>query len=147
VNAIPSYRDPLSYQMAAVAGFVGGLGVLLGAFGAHYLGGYLEGMGLDAETVIRRSAQFDTGARYHLVHAVALLALANSVLISRRARRAVFYLFTIGIVLFSGSLYLLVLTNTAWLGAITPLGGLSWIVAWMTIGFSAFRGSRLRRES
>jgi len=147
VNAIPSYRDPLSYQMAATAGILGGLGVLIGAFGAHGLENFLGEKGLEPAVILKRIDQFDVGARYHLVHAVALLAVANSVLLSRRARWIVFSLFTAGIILFSGSLYLLVATNTPWLGAITPIGGVAWIIAWSTIAISALKNGRSRRES
>jgi uncharacterized membrane protein YgdD (TMEM256/DUF423 family) len=147
VNAIPSYRDPLSYKIAATAGLLGGLGVLIGAFGAHGLEDYLLKMGLTPEMVAKRSAQFDVGARYHLIHAVALLAIANSVLLSRRSRVTVFILFTLGILLFSGSLYLLVATNTPWLGAITPLGGVTWIAAWFTMAFSSLVHARAHRNA
>lgn len=133
--------------MAATAGIMGGLGVLIGAFGAHGLEDFLVEKGLEPAVILKRIDQFDVGARYHLVHAVALLAVANSVLLTRRARWIVFLLFTVGIVLFSGSLYLLVATNTPWLGAITPIGGVSWIIAWLTIAFSAFMNGRTRRES
>lgn len=123
--------------MIAVAALLGGLGVIIGAFGAHGLEAQLVKMGVDAALIPKRLDQFDVGARYHLVHAVAIFALANAVNLSRRCRLTGFLFFTAGILLFSGSLYVLVLTNTPWLGAITPLGGVSWIIAWSVVAISA----------
>ncbi len=137
MNAISSSGDPLARKIAATAAILGGLGVLIGAFGAHGLETRLASAGLDSALIAKRLGQFDVSARYHLVHAVAMLALSSLLSISHRARQVVFVLFTLGIVLFSGSLYLLVLTNTPWLGAITPLGGVAWIAAWFTIAGSA----------
>jgi uncharacterized membrane protein YgdD (TMEM256/DUF423 family) len=147
VNAIVSNRDTLAYRMAATAGILGALGVLIGAFGAHGLEAYLAGQGLAPELIAKRTDQFDVGARYHLIHAVALLAVSSSALLSHAARLAVFVLFTAGVLLFSGSLYLLVATNTPWLGAITPIGGVSWIIAWTTLAISAFRQSFVRHDA
>lgn len=116
------------------AAIAGASAILIGAFGAHGLQSYLPETGLDAETIERRLNQFDTGARYHLAHAIVLLVLAVSSLTPTRVFKVTFALMIAGIVLFSGSLYVLVLTNTPALGAITPLGGTSWIVAWCLIG-------------
>ncbi len=129
--------ESLSRKIVFVAGLLGGLGVLIGAFGAHGLEDYLAGRSLAPELVIKRLGQFDVGARYHLVHAVAMLGLAQLTVVSDRAKAWAFVLMTAGIMLFSGSLYLLVITNTAWLGAITPLGGVSWIIAWFLIAIAA----------
>ncbi|TWU03493.1 DUF423 domain-containing protein [Neorhodopirellula pilleata] len=117
------------------AAIAGATAIIIGAFGAHGLQSYLPETGIDAETLERRLSQFDTGARYHLAHAVVLLVLAASSFTPTRFFRLAFALMIAGIVLFSGSLYLLVLTNTPALGAITPLGGTSWIVAWCLLGF------------
>ena len=112
--------------IAALAGF---LGVALGAFGAH---------GLRARLSPEMLAVFETGVRYHLVHAVALLALAglmnrlNGWLVTTAG-----WLFVAGIVLFSGSLYLLALTGVTILGAITPLGGLAFLAGWACLAFAA----------
>ncbi|XZE54912.1 DUF423 domain-containing protein [Planctomycetaceae bacterium SH139] len=121
-----------------LAGLSGAVGVLVGAFGAHGLEDYLQDRQLDAETVERRIGQFETAVRYHLVHAVALLGLA-ALAPQLRPRRVqvVGWLFIAGLLLFSGSLYLLVALNQPKLGAITPLGGGSWIVAWSLLAFSA----------
>ncbi|MEM6980964.1 MAG: DUF423 domain-containing protein [Planctomycetota bacterium] len=120
--------------LAAVAG---ASAVVIGAFGAHGLEDRLVGMGIDGETIDRRLPQFDTGARYHLAHALAILAFAAAPFTASRLRTTIVTMFGLGIVFFSGSLYLLVLTNTPWLGAVTPIGGVCWIVAWSLLGVLA----------
>jgi uncharacterized membrane protein YgdD (TMEM256/DUF423 family) len=109
----------------------GFLGVGAGAFGAH---------ALRARVPPDLLAVFETGARYQMYHALALLAVA--VVASRAqtgAASAAGWLFTAGIVLFSGSLYLLALTGTRWLGAITPFGGLCFLAGWLALA-AAGRG-------
>lgn len=122
------------------AGSLGACGVLLGAFAAHGLEDWLLGRGLDADRVAARVAQANTGVRYHLVHAVALLGLYGAIP-RLRVGMAVWVarLMVAGVFLFSGSLYLLVALDQPKLGAITPLGGLSWIVAWGLLVFAASR--------
>lgn len=94
------------------------LAVALGAFGAHFLKPTLLANGtLDA---------WQTAALYHLVHAVALAALTWR---GAENHGALFCLLA-GVVIFSGSLYLLALTNLRWLGAITPIGGLCFLIGW-----------------
>ena len=94
------------------------LAVALGAFGAHALKASLEASGMmDA---------WNKAVLYHLVHAVALVALS----LSGAGNRATYFLLAAGIVLFSGSLYTMALSNVRWLGAITPLGGLCFLVGW-----------------
>jgi len=105
-------------RIAALAGF---LAVALGAFGAHGLRATLEATG--------RIANWETAAQYHLVHAAVLLALA----LRGTVARLPFTLFGAGIVIFSGSLYVLALSNLKWLGAITPLGGLCLIGGWLAL--------------
>src|SRR6516164_936155 len=103
------------FRVAAVLCF---LAVALGAFGAHALRSTLEGRGM---VDVWNKAVF-----YQFIHAVALLALALYGTINRGAC----WLFVAGILVFSGSLYLLALTNLRWLGAITPLGGLCFLAGW-----------------
>ncbi len=112
--------------VGALAGFTG---VALGAFGAHGLRGRLTPEML---------AVFETGVRYQLVHAVALVAL-SSLMPRLSGWLAVWagWLFTVGIVLFSGSLYLLAFTGVRVLGAITPLGGVAFLVGWAFLAFAA----------
>lgn len=107
----------------------GALGVGLGAFGAH---------GLKARVTPDLLAVFETGVRYHLVHALALLAVAWAV--ERWPgpwSHAAGWCFVAGIVIFSGSLYLLVLTGQRWLGAITPIGGVAFLVGWCALAAAA----------
>ena len=104
------------------------LSVALGAFGAHALRGKLSDHALD----VYRSAVL-----YHMVHALALFAVAW--LSAQSADPKIFSAgccFILGIVLFSGSLYLLSVTGLKWLGAITPLGGLSFLAGWFLIFIS-----------
>jgi len=139
----PANADAVSLRRRwmAIGGVAGFLGVLIGAFGAHALEDFLvSAHSLGPEVVTRRLDQFDVGARYHLVHAVALLVITALPGLSARAVRITSGLMLTGIVLFSGSLYLLVATNTPWLGAITPLGGVSWLLAWAGIAIAAWRG-------
>jgi len=123
--------DASDRSILILAAVCGSLGVLIGAFGAHGLPNFLADKGLPEATILKRLDQFDVGARYHLIHAVALLALAAIPLGSDVLRSRIAWMFVGGIVLFSGSLYLLVLINQPKFGAITPIGGVTWIVAWL----------------
>jgi len=109
---------------------LGGLGVAIGAFGAHGLRGRLSPEML---------AVFETGVRYHMYHAHAILAAAA--LLPRIDGRAVLiagWSFMAGIVLFSGSLYALALSGVSTLGAITPIGGVAFLVGWISLAVAAF---------
>ena len=98
------------------------LGVALGAFGAH---------GLKATLAPDLLAIYETGVRYHLVHGLGVFVAAWLAGEDQtRAARLAGVLFIIGILVFSGSLYLLALTGVRALGAITPIGGVAWIAAW-----------------
>ena len=140
-TSVVSNRGMLVHRhLLAVSGIVGMLGVLIGAFGAHGLEDFLaKTHDLSGDAVSKRLDQFDVGARYHLAHAVALLAICSIRGFSPAVIRAIAAFMILGIVLFSGSLYLLVATNTAWLGAITPIGGVSWIIGWTMIAVAAMR--------
>ncbi len=117
------HQVSLSLAWIRAAGVLGFLGVALGAFGAHGLRGRVSPDLLEI---------FRTGVLYHLLHAVALLALALAG--GRlRAGRAVAWLWTCGIAVFSGSLYLLTFTGARWLGAVTPAGGLALMAGWATL--------------
>ena len=117
--------------IAAVFGF---LGVASGAFGAH---------ALKATLPTDLLAIFETGSRYCLHHAMALLAtsLYNKHHPSSWLTRACWG-FTVGITIFSGTLWILALSGVRWLGAITPIGGLSLLVAWGCIATFAFTTKR-----
>jgi uncharacterized membrane protein YgdD (TMEM256/DUF423 family) len=107
--------------IAAVSGMIA---VIAGAFGAHGLRGNVSADQLSAWT---------TGAQYHLLHSVVLLALALFAMRTEAPIRVPASLFLAGIVLFSGSIYLLVLTEQRWLGPVTPLGGLCLIAGWASL--------------
>lgn len=116
-----------------LAALFGALGVALGAFGAHGLAAYFAANPA-AETT------FETAVRYHLIHAVALIGAAWAVeRFPSRWTRWAGWLFGGGIVLFSGSLYLLSLLNLRFMGAVAPLGGASLIAGWACLGIAAWR--------
>lgn len=105
-------------------------GVALGAFGAHVLSTSLTPDLL---------AIYETGVRYHLVHGMAAVLC---VLLARggvRRAEGAGWLFVVGTVVFSGSLYVLALTGQRWLGAVTPVGGVCWIAGWLVLAVSALR--------
>ena len=106
------------------AALLGALGVILGAFGAH---------GLQTRLSTEQLESWDTAVRYHLLHSVALLALALFAIESGRSIQLPAWLFSLGILFFSGSIYLLVLTGQRWLGPVTPLGGLCLIAGWLSL--------------
>ncbi len=115
-------------MLAAVFGFTG---VALGAFAAHGLKNRLS-----ADYLVI----FHTGVTYQLVHALAILALAVlSVQLPGRLVGWAGWLFALGIVLFSGSLYALTLSGIGKLGIITPIGGLCFLAGWSCLGLAAWR--------
>ncbi len=108
----------------SVAAISGALAVVAGAFGAHGLKARLEPAQLDS---------WVTATQYHLLHSVVLLALALFAAHSGRSIRLPAGLFSAGMLLFSGSIYLLVLTKLRWLGPVTPIGGLLLILGWLSL--------------
>lgn len=106
-----------------------------GAFGAHGLSGYFSNYP-DLE------ATYDTAVRYQVIHGIGLF-LAAWVAIRYNATFATWagYLFTLGIILFSGSLFLLVFTRRTWFGAITPLGGVAFLAGWALLALAAWRAN------
>lgn len=118
-------------QVFAVGSLLSGLGVAFGAFGAHALKSSLSPKMLET---------FETGVRYQMYHGLGLLALAWA--ISRWPERRLMpaaWLLLAGTVVFSGSLYLLVLTGARWFGAITPVGGVMLIAGWSLVAWRLFR--------
>lgn len=124
-------RTPRTFiLLAAVFGF---LGVALGAFGVHALRPTLEASG--------RVDTYETAAQYQLYHALALLGAAWAA--ERwpgRLTRASGWLFALGILLFSGSLYILAIGNVRFMGAVAPLGGTAFLAGWAFLGLAAWRG-------
>ena len=114
-----------------IGSVLGLLGVVLGAFGAHALRSRLSPEML---------AVFETGVRYQMYHTFAILIVAAAMGQAGAARLLTLagWLFLAGIVLFSGSLYVLALTGVGILGAITPLGGLLFIAGWGSLALYAF---------
>lgn len=122
--------DRLFFALGALSAL---LAVAAGAFGAHAL---RERLGPD------QLGAFEVGARYHMYHALGLLAAAWAV--SRwpgSPATAAGWLFVAGTLVFSGSLYLLALTGQRWLGAVTPLGGLAFMLGWAALAWAALRGA------
>jgi uncharacterized membrane protein YgdD (TMEM256/DUF423 family) len=114
-----------------IGALFGGLGVALGAFAAHAL---KERLSPDMLAV------FETGVRYQLIHALALLAAGwASAHWDQPPARAAGWCFVAGVALFSGSLYALALSGLRWLGAVTPLGGLAFLAGWGLLAFAAWR--------
>ncbi|MES2692567.1 MAG: DUF423 domain-containing protein [Verrucomicrobiota bacterium] len=134
-----STRTPATFALAA-AGILGLTGVALGAFGAHALKATLLERGM--------TVAWETGSRYHLLHAVALLGLAGWL----RATPAgsgnaggllwAARLWCLGTVMFSGSLYWLAVGGPRWLGPITPFGGVALMGGWLLVLVAAFAKPR-----
>ena len=129
-------------QFLTFSGFSGALAVALGAMGAHFLRSKAAA-GLITESNLQA---FETAVKYQIYHSIALLVIAlladklNSKLLPKAG-----YCFMAGIVLFSGSLYLLStstllgLTHVSWLGPITPIGGLFFISGWLLLAFAGMK--------
>ena len=108
-----------------IAAINGALAVACGAFAAHGLEGRIDARALSV---------FETGARYHMYHALAMI------LCGLLAATKPGWVFQAGIALFSGSLYALALTDVKVLGAITPFGGVAFLVGWVWLAVSNLRG-------
>ena len=117
--------------LGAVAG---ALGVACGAFAAH---------ALRTQLAVDALGWFETGARYQMLHALALVAVGLGTGHVREPHRVVAgTCFAAGIVLFSGSLYAMALTGWRGLGAVTPFGGMAWIVGWISLAVGSVNGHR-----
>jgi uncharacterized membrane protein YgdD (TMEM256/DUF423 family) len=115
-----------------LASLSGMLAVAFGAFGAHALKSRLDEHALGV---------FQTAVQYHFYHSLALLAVGVIALSQPQTAllRSSGYLFIVGIVVFSGSLYLLSMSGLRWLGAITPLGGLAFIAGWGCLAAASWK--------
>ena len=132
--ADPLQQSALRWALA-IAAVAGLLAVMAGAFGAHGLRGVVSERGL---------AVFDTAVSYQMYHALilALAACMPAMGLSRRLLAIACGFWTAGIVLFSGSLYLLVLSGTHWLGPVTPVGGVCFMVGWVLLLVAAVKKPR-----
>lgn len=126
----------MNKQLLQLAGICGASAVIIGAFAAH---------GLKSRISPEQIQIFETGVRYHFYHSLAILVLAAIAINSNVQVKTSAYLFSLGIFLFSGSLYLLScrdllgIQNWKFLGPITPIGGLCFVLAWILLVFKALK--------
>lgn len=135
-------QDQFAYRKTiALASIILALAVILGAFGAH---------GLKSKLSTHQLSIFETGIRYHFIHGLALLAIAGlHDFITTRQMKTLSVLLSLGIILFSGSLYLLAtrelfgIEHWKFLGLLTPIGGLLFVIAWLYLAYISFGKKRL----
>ncbi len=118
-------------NMVVTASFLAAATIAMGAFGAHGLKNMVDAAALTT---------FETGIRYQMYHCLAILAVGLVPSIPEKIKKTVFWFFILGILLFSGSIYLLALNevlpfNSAKIGFITPIGGLLFIIGWIWFAF------------
>ncbi|CAA9275764.1 MAG: FIG00018398: hypothetical regulator [uncultured Adhaeribacter sp.] len=121
-----------SKQNLITAALLGALTVMIGAFGAHALRSVLETTG--------RTETFETAVKYQMYHTLALLLAGIwQLYFTHKLLRTASLLFLGGIFIFSGSLYVLCLTGITWLGAVTPIGGVLFIIGWFCLALAAYK--------
>ena len=121
----------MSKTILIVAAIFLTLAVIIGAFGAH---------GLKPHLNVESLARYKTGVEYHFYHALGLLLVGIlSVYMPGAHLKWTAIFLSVGIVLFSGSLYILAITGIKWLGAITPIGGLCFILGWIFLAVTAWK--------
>ena len=140
---------PTPRKLLFAGALLGGSAVACGAFGAHWVEGFVGANYSDPAVAAKRLANWRTAADYHLAHALAVLACGllgmsaprpgGARLDSPAARRAGFCLI-LGTLVFSGSLYALALTGEPRLGAVTPVGGVLLLLGWGLLAWAAFQG-------
>tara|TARA_R110000772_G_scaffold188479_1_gene299507 strand:+ start:186 stop:584 length:399 start_codon:yes stop_codon:yes gene_type:complete len=121
-------------NMVITASILAAVTIAIGAFGAHGLKNLV-----DASSLI----SFETGVRYQMYHCLAILALGCVPIIPIKIKKIIFSFFILGILLFSGSIYLLSLNeilpfNSSKIGFITPIGGLLFMIGWLRLGYAVF---------
>ena len=132
----------------AIGAICGLLAVGFGAFGAHGLEDHFAKLAeTDPALAVKRLANWQTAAQYHMHHSIAIV-LAGLLMQSRGSRLAGFSAacFTVGILIFSGCLYTLVLTEVRVLGAVVPLGGLSFMAGWILLAIAAMRDGKSQQQ-
>lgn len=117
----------MNKKVISTAAILGAVAIILGAFGAHALKKVLD---------VDQLATFETGVKYQMYHALFLLFVGTSQMVSEKAKKGILYLVAIGVLFFSGSIYLLATNGLLGvdfkvIGFITPIGGLLLIVAWI----------------
>ena len=128
----------MSQKFCYLGAVLAGLSVAAGAFGAHALKGIIS---VDMLVV------FETAVRYQMYHALALLVVSGMLKqVPERDLRVAGWCFVAGIVLFSGSLYIVALTSTRWIGAITPLGGVGFLAGWIMLAWNQWKKKGSREE-
>ncbi|MBN21849.1 MAG: hypothetical protein CL678_11265 [Bdellovibrionaceae bacterium] len=116
----------------AIGSINAGLSIIMGAFGAHALKSILSENSLEV---------FHTAAQYHGMHALGLILMGLYFLYTQTEFTYPAILLLMGIILFSGSLYALAITGITWLGAITPIGGISFILGWISFSYLVWKNS------
>ena len=132
----------LSRRWIAIGALLAAIGVGLGAFGAHVLKDLLTNAGYAGDDLARRQAIFETAVRYQLFHAIALVIMGLALQQREsRAWRFAAWAFLLGIVLFSGLLFVLTFAGPQWnkLGAVVPFGGGFMIAGWLAVAICAWR--------
>ena len=120
----------MSRHFIWIGAFAAFVGVAMGAFGAHAMRDLLPPNLMQA---------YQTGVSYHLWHALGLIGIGlYGRMLDSKLIRAAGWLMLVGILLFSGSLYILSITGVTWLGIITPFGGTAFLLAWILFGLAAF---------
>ena len=133
----------LSQRWIAVGALFGALGVAFGAYGAHGLADFLEGLGYEGDDLSRRIKIYNTAVHYQMLHAMAIVIIGLG--LEHRAStwwRFAAWAFLVGILLFSGSLYIVATLGIGWVGAITPIGGVAFLCGWALMILAFWR--RLR---
>ena len=152
LDGVDSQQHPVASRggrWIAVGAICGLLAVGFGAFGAHGLEDHFAKLTeTDPALAVKRLGNWRTAAQYHMHHSLAIVA-AGLLMQSRGGRLAGFAAacFTIGIVIFSGCLYTLVLTEVRVLGAVVPLGGLSFMAGWILMAVAALRDRQPDRQA
>lgn len=125
----------MNKKIIASGALLGALAIVLGAFGAHALKKILT---------IEELSTFETGVKYQMYHALFLLFIGTSTLLNEKTKKTIFYLISVGVLFFSGSIYFLATNRfTSFdfktIGFITPIGGLLLILAWMVLFFNILK--------
>jgi len=131
-----------SHRWIAVGALLAAAGVALGAYGAHGLDRHLAAHGYEGAELAKRLAQHETAVRYQMYHAIAIVVVGLAM--TQRSSpwwQAAALALLVGVVIFSGLLYALVLAGPdwRWLGAVVPIGGVSLIAGWVFLAIGALR--------